>query len=268
MPMEQYELMRIIARANDAYTKKEVQIREIKRKIQRDFTKSIDAECVTINEKKKQMLLITRDKGDERVKKVKSRPDETFFLGDIINWNGTNYIVNYIDADRRIQTKGRMYECNTTLRWKNRKGNIVERVGKGEDATKYSEGVQGGNTVRIGEFQLKVVVRLDEETVLIQRDDRFMIDAFDYIEDIIENGATPAVFRVTRRNVVTGTFPSTNGYVEITLVEDQFVAGHDDVENRIACKRDELIENGERHKDEGLNNDNDTGEEPVEEGWL
>lgn len=213
---------------------KEFQIRDIRAKITRDFWKSIDTEDVLIDGKP-HTILITRDKGDEQIKKIKSLPDDRFDLGNIVNWNGVNYIIYKMDADRRIQSKGRMYECNMKLRWRNAKGDIVERVGKGEDATKYGEGTEGTFRLRIGKFQLKIIIPLDEETVLIDRDDRFLIDANEFANVMKENNILPNAYRVTRRNVTTGTFPNV-GYVEITLVEDQFVAGSDDLENMIAAK--------------------------------
>jgi len=238
-----YELGRIISRSNGVNSMKEYQLRDIKHRIKRDFRKSIDAEDVQINGED-QLVLITRDKGDEQIKKIKSLPDERFELGDIVTWNGVNYIIYKVDADRRIQTKGRMYECNMKLRWKNSKGEIIERVGKGEDATKYSEGTKGTNVLRIGDFQIKVIVQLDKETVLIKRNDRFIIDADGFIETMAENDILPNVFRVSRRNVITGTFPNV-GYVEITLKEDQFVAGQDDMENMIAKSIEDIVSDTE-----------------------
>ena len=270
-----YELGRIISRSNGVDTMKEYQLRDIKHKITRDFRKSIDAEDVTINGNP-QLVLITRDKGDEQIKKIKSLPDERFDLGDIVNWNGVNYIIYKMDADRRIQSKGRMYECNVTLRWKNRKGEIVERVGKGEDATKYGEGTEGTFRLRIGKFQLKVIVRLDEETALLERDDRFLIDATAYLDTMAENGVLPNAYKVTRRNVTTGTFPNV-GYVEITMVEDQFVAGKDDLENMIAARVEDMVKIPDSNSDTDPvdpdtpddPDDPDTGGNTDDEGgWL
>lgn len=261
-----YELARIISRSNGVNSMKEYQLRDIKHRITRDFRKSIDAEDVTINGEP-HLVLITRYKGDEQIKKIKSLPDDRFDLGDIVNWNGVNYIIYKMDADRRIQSKGRMYECNMTLRWKNSKGEIIERVGKGEDATKYGEGTEGSFRLRIGEFQLKILIRLDEETVLIKRDDRFMIDAYDFLDVMTENDVMPNVYKVSRRNVTTGTFPqdgSQHGYIEITLIEDQFVAGSDDIENRIAPRVKDIVSNVSDTSNEGEGGTDNT----EEGGWL
>lgn len=257
MSFTPYELGRIISRSNGVNSMKEYQLRDIKHRITRDFRKSIDAEDVKINGEDR-LVLITRDKGDEQIKKIKSLPDERFDLGDIVNWNGTDYIIYKMDADRRIQSKGRMYECNLKLRWKNKNGDIIERVGKGEDATKYGEGTEGTFRLRIGEFQLKILLRLDEETVLIRRDDRFMIDADDFFDVMSENDVLPNVYKVSRRNVNTGTFPqdgTQHGYVEITLIEDQFIAGHDDIENRIAPRASTMV----KPEDDGLENEGNEG---------
>lgn len=260
-----YELGRIISRSNGVDTMKAFQLRDIKNKITRDFRKSIDAEDVTINGRK-QLVLITRDKGDEQIKKIKSLPDERFDLGEIVNWNGVDYIIYKMDADRRIQSKGRMYECNMKIRWKNYNGEIIERVGKGEDATKYGEGTEGSFRLRIGKFQLKLIVPLDNETVLIERDDRFLIDATAFLDVMSENNVLPNAYKVTRRNVTTGTFPDT-GYVEITMVEDQFVAEYDDLESMIAARVADMIgipasSSEDDESDEGNEGDNNEG------GWL
>lgn len=265
-----YELGRIVSRSNGVNSMKEYQLRDIKHRITRDFRKSIDAEDVKINGEPK-LVLITRDKGDEQIKRIKSLPDERFDLGDIVNWNGTNYIVYKVDADRRIQTKGRMYECNTTLRWKNRNGKIIERVGKGEDATKYGEGTEGTFRLRIGEFQLKVIVRLDSETVQIKRDDRFIIDADEMYykaDDDTFYNVIPNVYRVSRRNVVTGTFPNI-GYVELTLVEDQFVAGQDDIVNMIAPSVSQIVNSNIDNNSNDNSDNGDAGTNDDSEGsWL
>lgn len=257
-----YYLNRIVSRSNGVDSMKELQIRDIKHRITRDFRKSIDAEDVLIDGVKR-LVLITRDKGDEQIKKIKSLPDERFDLGNIVNWNGTNYIIYKMDADRRIQSKGRMYECNIKLRWKDSDGEIIECVGKAEDATKYGEGTEGSTTIRIGKFQLKVIVQLNKDTVKIRRGDRFIVDAEAYIDILVGDGILPDVYKVTRINVTTGTFPDV-GYIEITMVEDQFVAGHDDYENMIACRVEDIIKEGNEGHDDGsgsyLNTDDG--------GWL
>lgn len=270
-----YELGRIVSRTNGVDTMKEFMIRDIRQRITRDFRKSIDAEDVKINDED-HLVLITRDKGDEQIKRIKSLPDDRFELGDIVNWNGTNYIIYKMDADRRIQSKGRMYECNTTLRWKNKNGTIIERVGKAEDATKYGEGTEGTFRIRIGEFQLKVIIRLDSETARIKRDDRFIIDVdpkYFHDTDNLQNGydscdIIPSVYKVTRRNVVTGTFPDI-GYIELTLSEDQFVAGYDSLSDMIACKVSDIvkIDDSEQGTSDGSTEESSDSNEN-NGGWL
>lgn len=158
-----------------------------------------------------------------------------------------------------------MRMCNAKLRWKDSDGTIHEYDGWADDATKYSEGVEHTRYIRVGEFQLKVFVPVNEVTSTIWRDMRFLIDAEKYIDSITSNSHYPYAFKVTRRNIVTGTYED-EGYVEITLVEDEFIVGKDDAENMIAAQVDDsgsVIEYEDNNDDE---EDEDNNEQ--EGGWL
>ena len=88
-----------------------------------------------------------------------------------------------------------------------------------------------------------------------------------YLDAMAENGITPNAYKVTRRNVTTGTFP-TVGYVEITMVEDQFVAGADDLENMIAARVEEMVRIPEGNSDVGPDDPDSGGNTDDEGGWL
>ena len=144
------------------------------------------------------------------------------------------------------------------------------------DKTKYGEGTEGTFRIRIGEFQLKVIIRLDSETARIKRDDRFIIDVdpkYFHDTDNLQNGydsfdIIPSVYKVTRRNVVTGTFPDI-GYIELTLSEDQFVAGYDSLSDMIACKVSDIvkIDDSEQGTSDGSTEESSDSNEN-NGGWL
>lgn len=249
------EYLKAIQGVNGSVTKKEADIRELRYELARFFERTIDAEEVEIG-KEKYTLLITRTE-DENIKRIKSHPDETFKLGAIVSWCGVDWIVHKKDMDMRLQTKGRMKLCNCCLRWRLKDGAVVEYPGFAEDATKYSEGIQGGAQLKIGEFQVKVVVTLDEYTAKLRRDMRFLIDAGQYIGSFGAGDMRPSAFRISRRNVITGTVHD-EGYVEITLIEDQFVEGKDDPALMLAAQPDSLKEIYP----------NTEGVSAEEEGWL
>lgn len=242
--------------------RKSSEIKKVRSFIENSFDNTPDSQDVTVNDVQSKLLITPVE--DENIKKINSAPSGSFNLGDIVEWQNTRYLIFKIDGDRRFCCSGRMQRCNTYIKWKNSSGDVIVRHGIGEDATKYSEGTQGSETLRVGEFQLKIKVKLDPETVLIRRDDRFMIDAEQFATEMAGASAIPNVYRVTRRNVVTGTFEGT-GYVEITLVEDQFVAGHDNIENMLACKKLEIITNDDETCDNADSGSVDNG---TDDGWL
>lgn len=206
-----------IQRANDSSSKKETDIRKARFHLENDFNNTIDAEDVLINDNP-QRLLITKTH-DDYTKKIVSRPNETFHLGDIISWLDCDWIIYRKNADMRISTFGRMIQCNAKLRWLNHDKDIIEKVGYAEDATKYSEGIKENTKIRLSDFQLKIKIPLDEDTIRLKRDCRFLIDASEYFND--DGSLLPSAFICTRVNSITNIYDD-KGCLELTLVEDQF----------------------------------------------
>lgn len=199
-----------------ATSAKDAEIRILKSEIARDFGNSLDCETAQVNGTS-QTLMITKQQ-DQNVKAIVSRPDETFYLGDLVTWLGTSWIVDSIDADNRIVTRGKMRRCNGILRWRDESGTIHAYPAYIEDATKYSEGWEGRGMIRIGEFQIKAKIHMDKNSIKIMRDKRFLLDATSYIQDLEQDDLHPTAFAVSRRNAVTGT-QNGHGYVELTMTE-------------------------------------------------
>ena len=204
---------------NDVSSRKEAEIRLIKSNLAHDFYNSIDCESASVNGTLTD-LLITRST-DYNIKKVVTKPDEHVYLGDIIAWCDTDWIIDTIDADDRINTHAKMRRCNVVLKWLDENGVIRAYPGFCEDATKYGEGVEGGKMVQVPDFQVKVKIRLDQHSSKINRDRRFLLDAAQYLPQMESSGSHPSAFIVTRRNVLTGNHAG-SGYVELTLNERVF----------------------------------------------
>lgn len=207
---------RKIQGVNDASTAKEAEIRLIQEEVLRDFENTLDCEDVKLNGVDAK-LLITKAT-DLSIKNVASKPTESVDLGDIVTWSGANWIVDVIDADTRINSKGKIRRCNTTLRWRDEKGTAHSYPAFCEDATKYSEGVSGGKMMEVPDFQIKAKIRLDANSAKLNRNKRFLLDAELYLSQIEASGNHVSAFRVTRRNVITGNHAG-HGYVELTMVE-------------------------------------------------
>lgn len=221
---------RTIQGAKGVYTAKEAEIRQIKGELARDFGNSLDCESVLINGTKS-LLQVTKA-ADYTIKNISTKPDNYIYLGDVIHWCDTDWIVDTIDADTRIATRGKMRRCNVLLKWLDEKGSIRTASGFCEDAAKYSDGVSGEKVMRVPDFQIKVKIRLDEHSAKINRDKRFLLDTTEYLSYLESSGEHPSAFIVTRRNVLTGNHLS-HGYTELTLTETAF-SSNDNTELMIA----------------------------------
>lgn len=210
---------RTIQGTTDMASAKETQIRQRKSELAHYFEMSQDCEDVKVNGAETK-LVITKST-DPAIKHVVSKPDEDIFLGDIITWNSTDWIVDTIDSDTRINSNGKMRRCNVILKWLDENGIVRSYSGYCEDATKYGEGVAGGKMLQVGEFQIKVKIRLDEHSAKINRDKRFLLDAVQFLSQMEAMGSHPSAYVVTRRNVLTGTLGG-HGFVELTMVETAY----------------------------------------------
>lgn len=208
----------------------------------------------------KEMHVIVNSQDDYKVKEIVTLPGERIPFGSIVTFRNVPWIITSVDIDDEIYSKGMMYLCNCKMKWKSVDGTVYSYDGYAEDATKYSEGIESTQYLRIAEFQIKVKIPVDEVTSLIHRDMRFVIDAEKYIDSIIAADDRPFVFRVTRRNIITGTY-NDEGYVEITLVQDQWVEGKDNYTDMLAAQPYELEE---PYPD----TDTPSGSDDSEGGWL
>ena len=220
-------------------TGRDREINLIKRDLSRLAPNSAAYKKISVDGKEQHVIMRSTD--NYYTKELICMPGEHVAMGSLVDFVDAKWIVTERDFDDEIYGKSKMKMCNATLKWKAKDGTVYSYEGYADDATKYSEGTEGTRYLRVGEFQLKVFIPMDEITSQIYRDMRFIIDADKYVPSLIAVGDTPYVFRVTRRNIVTGTYRG-EGYVEITLVEDSFIAGKDDAENMLAAQQWELKE--------------------------
>lgn len=221
----------IIQLANGTNTFKEMKTRQGREQVELSFDRAYDCEDVLLNNSPSQLLITKMT--NENDKKVKARPSGNFELGDNIEWQNAHWLVTEIDADDRINKKGRMTRCNILLRWLNSKGEIIERWGVGEDATKYDSGKQQNTYLTTGLFQLKIRIHLDEETILLRRDKRFLIDAEGYVPALLADGKHPNAFKLSRDDAVINAYDDVGCYT-LTLMLDQYSEARDNADLMIA----------------------------------
>lgn len=181
---------------NNSYKAKsnqEVDLYLINRNEDRHLDDTIDYQLVEKNGEPFEMLIIKDTDGNTFKKKIKSKNNLPFNLGDYIKWNNQIWLVTLLDTDDKVHHSGYMYLCTVPLRWQAKNGEIIERWAYSEDFTKYSSGVKSNSNITIGDNQYGLTLPIDSQTKLLKRDMRFCMD-FDDSEE-------PEIYKLTNRKV-------------------------------------------------------------------
>lgn len=175
-------------------TKREKELVKTNKNMSKHFEDTYDTEDVLLNGKPFKLMIIKDTDGNTYKKKIKSRHEDKFNLGDYITWNDQVWLITLLDSDEKTWNRGYMYQCSILLRWQNANGDIVERYGYSEDFTKYSTGITGNNTITVGEYQYGITLPVDDETKIVKRDKRFPVD--------IDGVEPPDVYKLTNRKIL------------------------------------------------------------------
>lgn len=183
-----------IQNAYGTKNRREKELAKVNYAMSKHFEDTFDTEDVLRNGKPFKLMIIRDTDSNTYKKKIKSRHEDKFNLGDYIEWNGQMWIVTLIDSDEKTWNRGYMYQCTILLRWQNASGNIVERWGYSEDFTKYSTGITGNDKISVGDYQYGLTLPVDDETKIMKRDKRFPID--------IDGVEPPDIYKLTNRKVL------------------------------------------------------------------
>ena len=165
-----------IQNAYGTNNRRERELAKVNRDLSKHFEDTFDTENVLLNGKPFSLMIVKDTDNNTFKKKIKSAHEYKFNLGDYVQWNNQIWIVTLVDPDEKTWNRGYMYLCTIPLRWQNSNGEIVERYGYSEDFTKYSSGKTGNNNITIGDNQYGITVPIDNETKMLERDTRFVID--------------------------------------------------------------------------------------------
>lgn len=116
-------------------------------------------------------------------KYLQSYPYDTpqFHIGDYIHWNYNHkelstWILISLDTQYLYNVKGRMLECNNSLRWTDQNGDLNCYPCVVKDALTYTNFKWGSKGVVQPSGDIVVVVQLNEHTSKIQTNDRFIFN--------------------------------------------------------------------------------------------
>lgn len=147
-------------------------------------------------------------------------PDDTFHQGSILFYDNDYWMCMSCFKFHDLYLKGLFQRCNYKLRWQNESGQIIERWVISQDASSYSNGVEGNKTLRYGSDQIMIYISCDKDTVGMPRDKRFMIDC---------NADFPTTYTLTRIDTTSRTVQGV-GYCIWLLTESQLNHKTDNIE--------------------------------------
>lgn len=129
-------------------------------------------------------------------KKICSMPGESLVCGTYVEWMGNTWLITELDAQCEVYQSALMVQCNYTLKWINGSGEIVSRLVNVIDGTKYLTGEYYNRVavpnMTVGDARLQLTMPYDEETVLLNRNQRFIID--------LDDATEPQTFELSKIN--------------------------------------------------------------------
>lgn len=156
-------------------------------------------------------------------KTMVTMPGDTFYLGQIVEWNDAHWIVVEKDIDSTMDDRGVIELCNTKLRWQNHHtGEIVERWAIIDKP--YFSNLSENKRMTISQRKFNIQMPYDEETALIDIGKRLMPEIID---------GKPKTYRITSVDTLTDRYKIGDklyGCLILDYEQDQYNAETDNKE--------------------------------------
>lgn len=178
---------------------------EVKMNLNTDFNNTLDAYSVLVGGIAQDLTIIKTQ--DLSIKKIKSRPGEYFYSGQVVQWANAFWLIEEFDSNTDLLTYGKMHECNYLLKWQNAFGAVIER--HCVESRISTIGIDDNKVVQIGKSQSKLLVPYDSETIKLRVGKRL------YIDNNLEN---PTPYMITLANT-TSYVKNGHGYLELIVTE-------------------------------------------------
>ena len=188
---------------------------------------STNGTCFSVNINGAERSVLINSTNTMNKKSICSMPNEQFFLGDLIIWKGTYWLITEIEVSDFTYFRGVMERCTDKLRWINENGEEIERWCVADNMASNSEGITLNKIINLPRMVLDVKVSLDDETKKIRRGKRFLMDIDD--ED-------PNAYITTNRNIVTDVYEEDlmHGICKLVLSQEQRNEDDDNKDKMIA----------------------------------
>lgn len=144
-------------------TQRDRQITRLKNQINNKVGSNPSYKSVKLNGEETNLIINTSTK--PYYKEFQSLPDQKILAGDYVEWADSMWLVLNADSDDEVYTDGNLRQCQHRIYWQKSDGTIVSRYAFTENASSYSNGETGNNTITLQSNQFMVYLPYDEETV-------------------------------------------------------------------------------------------------------
>ena len=143
-------------------TQRDRQITRLKNQINNKVSSNPSYKSVKLNGEETNLIINTSTK--PYYKEFQSLPDQKILAGDYVEWADSMWLVLNADSDDEVYTDGNLRQCQHRIYWQKADGTIVSRYAYTENASSYSNGETGNNTITLQSNQFMVYLPYDEET--------------------------------------------------------------------------------------------------------
>ena len=196
-------------------TQRDRQITRLKNQINNKVGSNPSYKSVKLNGEETHLIINTGTK--PYYKEFQSLPDQKILAGDYVEWADSIWLVLNADSDDEVYTDGNLRQCQHRIYWQKADGTIVSRYAYTENASSYSNGETGNNTITLQSNQFMVYLPYDEETVELDNGKRVHMS---------RSNAKCKPYKLTRPDDVTYGFGE-KGVLNIIFTQTQYNQDND-----------------------------------------
>jgi len=161
-------------------------------------------------------------------KRILSNPNETFEIGDYVNWKSNDWLIMNVDDNKDVDYKGVISKCNNLLKWKDENGAIHSYPCNMKDIIS-DDGTDDNKVINTFNGAIRIKVQLNQYTNELKENDRFIFDNLNSFSN-----TQISVYKITNiKNFMNGLI------IEIYMNIDQ-ISEQDDLVNNIANAFDNI----------------------------
>ena len=196
-------------------TQRERIVNRLKTNLNNKLQDNPSYKSVKLNGKETHLIINTSTK--PYYKEFQSLPDQKILAGDYVEWADSMWLVLNADSDDEVYTDGNLRQCQHRIYWQKADGTIISRYAYTENASSYSNGETGNNTITLESNQFMVYLPYDEETAELDNGKRVHMS---------RSNSKCKPYELTRPDDVTYGFGK-KGVLNIIFTQTQYNQGND-----------------------------------------